>query len=117
MKSEAAPLQKTKIPQSCISIAHSTNVKVSFMSDKTMHLQAGKMKDIKYITLIFLCRIPVFIVHENFILTNSLIAIIWVCQKHDKVDTTYIKNKQNGQYTHSHVGVGICSNWKKFKTT
>jgi hypothetical protein len=29
MKSEAAPLRKTKIPQSCISIPHSMNVKVS----------------------------------------------------------------------------------------
>jgi hypothetical protein len=35
------------------------------MSDKTMHLQAGTVQNIKYTTLIFLCHIPKFNIHES----------------------------------------------------
>jgi hypothetical protein len=83
------------------------------MSDKTMHLKAGTVQNIKYTTLTFLSHIPIFIVQENIILINPLTAIIWACQKYDKVDTTYIKNERKEQYTHSEVSAGIRSNWKK----
>ena len=30
------------------------------MSAKTMHLEAGKIANIKYVTIIFSCHIPIF---------------------------------------------------------
>jgi hypothetical protein len=75
-----------------------------FTSATTMHLQADKINNIKYIIVY---HIPIFVVQEITILKNSLTVITWVCQKYDKVDPTYIKNEQ---YTHSEVSAGICSN-------
>jgi len=91
IKSEAALPQKTQNP----TIMHNNSTlhecEDIFMSANTMHLQADKVKDIKYVTLIFLCHIPIFIAQENIIPTNSLTAIIWVCHKYNEVDTTCIK--------------------------